>query len=171
MNLKPRKMLGWVLVVGLCLLPVAASAFSVKDVQTKIQLPSSAWTLDKEYTGNDVLVGMYVTQLGRAVSIRANYYDYPYTPTKYLTGVREKLMEKEEYKGGDFQVPQEKTIGGKTWSYFKLVRKDEIIQELWAMKDANGAVLFVIFTTAGNDYFKKYYSDFTNFITQISNMP
>jgi hypothetical protein len=170
MNLKPRKMLGWALVVALSLLPVAASAFSVKEIQTKVKLPSSNWTWDKEYTATDVLVGMYVTQAGRSVSIRANYYDYPYSPKRYLEGVREKLMEKTEYKGGEFRLPEEKVIGGKTWAYFKLKRKDEINQELWSLKDSSGVVLFIIFTTAGDDYFNKYYPDFSNFISQISSM-
>jgi len=170
MNLKPRKILGWALVIAFSLIPIAASAFSVKEIQTKAKLPNSNWTWDKEYSGNDVLVGMYVTQAGRAVSIRANYYDYPYTPKRYLEGVREKLMEKSEYKGGEFHLPEEKTIGSKTWAYFKLKRLDGINQELWSLKDPNGQVLFIIYTTAGDDYFNKYYPDFSNFISQISNM-
>lgn len=168
MKMKFRKTFGWVLVIAFSLLPLAASAFSVKEVETKVKLPSSNWTLDKDYKGSDVLIGMYVTAAGRAVSLRANYYDYPYSPKRYLEGVREKLMEKTEYKGGEFRLPDTKNINGKEWAFFKLVRTDEIVQELWALKDSTGQVLFIIFTTAGNDYFNKYYPDFTNFINQVS---
>jgi len=171
MKSKMKRSLGMASILfTLALLPFLAQAFSVKEVATKAKLPSSDWTWDKDYKGSDVLVGMYVIKLGKAVSIRANSYDYPYSPKRYLEGVREKLMEKTEYKGGEFRLPENKIINGKEWAYFKLKRKDEINQELWALRDNTGNILFVIFTTAGDDYFSKYYPDLSNFIQQVSNL-
>lgn len=167
-KLHPLKMIGLFFVLGFMTFAQNVSAMTAKELGAKLTLPSSSWVWDKDYSGDDTIAGMFVQKTGKAVNLRVNHYAYPDSAKQYLDAVRDKLMEKPEYKGGEFKLVERKMLGGKAWDYFKLKRKDNILQEIWSRKGDNGDMLFVMYTTAGDDLFNQYHEDFMVLLSQLN---
>lgn len=143
------------------------AATPVKHIKDKFKLPSSEWTWDKEYGGEDSLFGMIVEKLQGAVNFRVNYYEIGSTAESFLGDVRKQLMLKKDYGGARFDPVVTKQINGKTWATFEVSRKDDVHQELWARK-GEAVILFLFYTAAGKDYYDRYHPDVKNLISQAS---
>ncbi|MBL7685360.1 MAG: hypothetical protein JNK65_04905 [Deltaproteobacteria bacterium] len=145
-----------------------SQAGTIKDLKNRVKLPNSGWEYDKDYLSEaDVITGMYPKKTGRAVNLRINFYNYVGSSDKFLEGVRDKLLEKDAYKNAEMRFIDKRKLDGNEWSTFKLKRKDGIVQELWGRSGSDSNVLFVMYTTAGDDYFKDYYSDFETVLNQL----
>jgi len=149
------------------LFAIPSKARADADPVSKISLPNDGWTWKASDAGEPNAKTMYVKKTGEAVSVRLNTFDVPISSNLFLTSVREKIMEKPDYAGAEVQMPVPKPMGGQTWDVFKIKRKDEINQEIWARKTGPGVVFMIIYTGAG-DFYQQYYADFSKVLNQAS---
>ena len=91
----------------------------------------------------------------------------PIENQNFLDQVRTKAVEDPEVKGAEIGLIRSREIGGKTWNYFILKRKDEINQEFWARKLKPDEVFIVLYTAVGT-YYDQYQPEFLKILETAS---
>ena|SRR5215813_1945979 len=167
-RLRPLQVTIWLLLALACgttfSLPLMAKD-SKSDPFKWVSPPSSEWKLRKVKKG-EIEVG--VKGKPKAINIGLRIQDdVPFTAGNFLDQVRTKLMADPGYQGADITQVDSKSVGGKTWNYFVIKRKDQIFQEFWARSLSSDRILNVLYTTVGN-YYELYRNDFMKVLEQAA---
>ena len=131
----------------------------------KVTLPSKSWTFKTPEKKHQRII--HPIKIGQAVNIRVHTYDVPVSAKAFIEQVRVKIIQKPDYKGAEVQLVKPKDVKGKTWDTFNIRRKDEINQQIWAIKPAPNVVLMVIYTGAGA-YYNEYHNDLMTLLKKLS---
>lgn len=131
----------------------------------EVTLPNKNWTFKAPEKEHQRI--LHPIKIGQAVNIRVHTYDVPVSAKAFIEQVREKIIQKPDYKGAEVQLVKTETVNGKSWDIFNIRRKDEINQQIWAIKPSPSVVLMVIYTGAGG-YYNEYHNDLMTLIKKLS---
>lgn len=151
--------------VSLSALSHADAAPDLEGPLKKCTVPNKKWTTKPPEKENQRI--LHPIKIGQAVNVRCHTYDVPVSAKAFIEQVRLKIIQKPDYKGAEVQLIKPETVKGKTWDTFNIRRKDEINQQIWAIKTSPNVVLMVIYTGAG-DYYNEYHGDLMTLLKKMS---
>jgi len=158
----------WLLLALFCSssfsLPLMAKD-SIGDLFKRIKPPSSEWKIDKAKKG-DVEVG--VKGKTEAVNIGVKLQgDVPISAESFLDQVRSKIIADPSYQGPEITLVNSQMVGGASWNFFVIKRRDQINQEFWARPLSSDKILMVLYTAIGT-YYEQYRGDLLQVLQQAS---
>ncbi len=157
----------WLLVAFSCIttfcLPLRAKDLA-DDLFKKVQPPNSEWKVGKNKKWDKEL-GIKGKMPAVNIGVRIQG-EMPISAANFLDQVRTKIIEDPGYQGAEVTLIQSQKIGGTSWNFFVIKRKDEVDQEFWARPFSSDQVLMVLYTAVGS-YFGQYRNDFLQVLQEV----
>ena len=158
----------WFLVALFCgstLSPHLMAKDSVGDLFNRVKPPTSEWKVGKNKKG-DKEIGVKGKMPAINIGLKLQQ-DVPISAANFLDQVRTKIMSDPDYQGAEITLVHSQMVGGKTWDFFVIKRKDQINQEFWARSLSSDQMLNVLYTAVGN-YYAQYRNDFLKVLDQAA---
>jgi len=158
-------LVGSFFLISFLALPMKVLEARAMNPFSQVKPPNADWKLRKV---SDTEIEVFLKSQPKTVNLGLKIMDgVPVGSQNFLDQVRSKGMEDPDTKGAEFGLVRSQEVGGKTWDYFILKRKDEIDQEFWTRKISADEVLMVLYTAVGA-YYDQYHPEFLKVLEQAA---